>query len=68
MHRQPGTDVVGQLVEVAPVGFGQDEFADADAARGDDLFADAADRQDLAGEREFAGHGERTRDFFVLGQ
>ena len=60
--------IIRQLLEIAPVGEGQDQFHDPAAPRGDNFFANAAHRQHLPGQRQFAGHRQRTLDALATRQ
>ena len=43
-----------QVIDIDGVFLGEDDYLDAGALGGQDLFADAADREEAAGEGEFA--------------
>src|SRR5439155_4065205 len=50
-----------QLVEIALVLAGEDEPLQAGTLRGEGFLADAADRQNLSGQRDLAGHPDLLR-------
>src|SRR3989338_1259749 len=61
-------DVLGEFFPILAVLGGEDDGLDAGATGGDGLFLDAADGEDLAVERDFAGHGEEGPDGGIEGQ
>ena len=52
----------GRSVDVLFVGPGQDDFKDAGALGGEELFFQSADGEDFAAQRDFAGHGDVATD------
>src|SRR5262249_11686590 len=57
-----GLEVFRQVSEVLFVVLGQDGFEDSCAMGCEELFFEAADGQDLAAQRDFAGHGDVAED------
>src|SRR5688572_23917196 len=50
-------DLGGDFVPVFAVLFGKDDLLKADAGSGENLFLDAANREDASAETDLAGHG-----------